>query len=312
MATLFLSETSPGAPVLSGTNGALNAVLDWALVQNGWTIEYTATNARVYRAGTGNRFCLSVQHDSAISGNACLATVRGCESATSATTLVNPFPLVSQVPNTTATWVTSDLPSTAARKYFIYVGETWFKLMVRHGSLEYWETQFFGDAPKIKGEDSWATICTVRGVTNNSYNGGIMNTVVYPSPNVATPLFFARSIDGTIKSTRGYVSSSTSGAVPGGTPVFPSARSGYGNTIDREQAGIGCSGGTTAVLTPLCIHRRACMPNTWLPLHSSVSGMTSGDTHTDTAYNASAVFRIIPTYNAGFHITEETDTWVAP
>ncbi len=312
MATLFLSDTSPGAPVLSGTNGALNAVLDWALVQNGWTIEYTSTNARVYRPGTGRRFRLFVQHDSAISGDVRLATVRGCESATSTTVLIDPFPTVAQQANNLSTWVTSELIGTAARKYFIYVGETWLKLMVRHGGAEFWETQFFGDVPKIKGEDSWATVCTVRGATSTNFNVGIMYGTIPAYPSATVPLFFARSIDGSVKSTRGYISATFMGDVPGNIAGFPRARSGYGNTIDREQAVIGCTGGATAVSTALCVHRRAYLPNTWMPMHSHANGMTSADTHTDSAYHPSAVFRILPTYSSGFHITEETDTWVAP
>ena len=97
MSIIHLTEASSGAPRNSGTNGDLCVLLDWALVTNGgWSIVQTAANARVYKPIGGNGFLLYVNHDSAVSGAAQLATVRGCESATAASEagLVSPFPTI--------------------------------------------------------------------------------------------------------------------------------------------------------------------------------------------------------------------------
>lgn len=312
MDCIFLTQDSPGAPVLSGTNGALCAVLDWALAQKGWAIEYSAANARVYRAASGNRMRLSVRHDSAVSGNAGLATVRGCESATSAVDLVDPFPTVAQLANANATWVCSEAASSAARQYRLTVAATWFVLRVRHGTSEHWETQVFGDMPKARSEDAWNTVCTARGSGGVIFNLGIMMSGTVSAPAINNCIYWVRSIDGSIKSTKGMMVAAGAGNPPGSLPSFAPARSGYGNRMERERLTLGCSGGATVVSAALYIYRRGWVPNTWLPLHSGPNGMTSGDTHTDSAYAAGSVFRTIPTYTMGFHLAEETDTWSPP
>lgn len=64
MTTYVLSNSSPGAPPLSSTPGALIPVLDFLLVTSmGWTKEYTSsTTGAVYRAPTGNRFYYQFTH----------------------------------------------------------------------------------------------------------------------------------------------------------------------------------------------------------------------------------------------------------
>ena len=118
---IYLTESSPGAPALSGTNGTLCNVLDWALPQKGWAIEYTATNNRIYRPGAGNRNRLFVSHDSTVSSDPRLATVRGCENASAAnvSSLVAPFPTTTQLANTHSTVSVSNVSSTLARPYRI-------------------------------------------------------------------------------------------------------------------------------------------------------------------------------------------------
>jgi hypothetical protein len=311
MATLFRDNASPGAPTLNGVNGSLCAVLDWALLLNGWTIEFTATNARIYRPASGNRFRLSVRHDSAISGDATLATVRGCESATSATALVNPFPTTAQLPNSTANWLTSEAPDTAARSYRIAIGTTWIILAVRPGIADSWDMQFFGDLPKTQAEDAWNTLCTSRGSSTTGADASFANDYSPGGAYLGAKMYWARSVDGSVKSTLGCLMLAGAGQM-GSLGSLPAARQGYGNRIVREKISVGDAGGSTAFAPALTVHRRGWMPNLWNPLHAGAGGLTSADTHTDTSYSASSVFRAIPVYGSCWALLEESDTWSAP
>ena len=104
MAITHVSETTVGAPNsgrISGTNGDLYAMMKYAVQLQGWAVEYddTINFACVLRPATGNRFRLHLNDNSATSGNAGLCVVRGCENASAAATLVDPFPTVALVAN---------------------------------------------------------------------------------------------------------------------------------------------------------------------------------------------------------------------
>ena len=67
MAIYYYTNTSPGAPTLTGAAGSLITLLDWLLVTNlGWTKEFSGTNLASYRAATGNRFYLGVDDTTAL------------------------------------------------------------------------------------------------------------------------------------------------------------------------------------------------------------------------------------------------------
>jgi hypothetical protein len=311
MAVLVLSELTPGAPVLSGTNGALCSLLDWGLLQNGWAIEYTATNSRIYRAGSGNRYRLSVRHDSAISGSAALATVRGCENASSVSALIDPFPTVAQNTDANACWIASDAVSAVARSFRFLVSPTWMILAVKAGSANAWDVQFFGDVPKTYAEDAWNTICTSRATTSLGVDNSVVSEPISSGFFIAQKMFWARGIDGGAKSVRGFLSTSNLSVI-GASAGSPAARAGYGNRIVREKIAISDCGGSSAVVSALAVARRGWLPNIWSPFHNGTGGMTSADTHTDTAYALGSLFRIIPTSGFGFVLLEESDTWTAP
>jgi hypothetical protein len=311
MAVLVLSELTPGAPVLSGTNGALCSLLDWGLLQNGWAIEYTATNSRIYRAGSGNRYRLSVRHDSAISGSAALATVRGCENASSVSALIDPFPTVAQNTDANACWITSDAVSAAARSFRLLVSPAWMILTVKSGAADAWEVQFFGDVPKAYAEDAWNTICTSRSTSGIAFNGSVISENMSGGFFAGQKIFWARGIDGGAKSVRGFLSTSNTGTL-GLAAGAPAARAGYGNRIVREKIAISDCGGSSAVVSALVAAKRGWLPNIWAPIHNGAGGMTTADTHTDTAYAGGSLFRIILTSSSGFVLLEESDTWTAP
>jgi hypothetical protein len=148
MSLIHLNQASAGAPRNSGTNGDLVTLLDWALVTNGgWTIDKTATNARVYLPVSGNGFRLYVNHDSAVSGAATLATVRGCETATAASEagVTNPFPTIAEIAATSATWCVSSAASTTSRNFDIYVTPSFMMYFSNINGLVAWDVGMFGD-----------------------------------------------------------------------------------------------------------------------------------------------------------------------
>lgn len=331
MATLFLKSTDAGAPTLNGVNGSLCNVLNWALVQNGWAVEYTATNARVYRPCVGNRRRLAVRHDSAVSGAANKATVRGCENASSATAYTDPFPTVGQMANSAAVWATSDTADATARGYRIVVGTTFFILMIR---LTDWPTSadpgyatyFFGDVPSTFSGDVWNTLIWINNTSGASLGDQPLLNPVYGYPAASSSThFWCRTIDGTVKSSRGSLSvTGAGGSYLGcvGSGEFPSAREGYGGVIQMERLYVSDTGvpGTGASNKAKMALRRALIPNVWAPLHNGRGVITPtecDDTFTNTAYSAAASFRVIiatagsPASYPWFCL-EETDTWSPP
>lgn len=315
---LYLTSQSAGAPTLTGQNGSLCAVLDWALTQKSWTIEYTGANARVYRPPAGNRFRLYVAHDSAISGDARLATTRGCENASSVTSLTDPFPTVAQLSNTQASFLVSTTASAVARDYRIIVTDRMVIMFVNCAGQnnQNWDMMVFGDMLGADPADVFGTVMHVGAVTTaTAANSRAMTNTVCSSP-VSGRLFWARSIDATQKSTYGCyaaqaASASSTGFCSNGSSA-PVMRGGYNGRIVREKVGAHCTGSNTTTPNALAVNKRGWLPNVWNPLHSGIGTVTSDDTFADTGYSPSASFNIAPQATATAVIIETTDTWSLP
>jgi len=307
---LVLTNASPGATRNYGTNGDLCTLLDWALPQASWGIEYSSGNARVYRPSIGLRNRLHVNHDSATSGNAGLATVRGCESASSATTLVDPFPLVAQTANNLSTWNISNSTSTTDRPFRIYLSETFvFYFSNYSGGADVWDMGFFGDAEGVLSSDVYNTVVSVRNNNAATTSAGLTQTMA-ASGNAGNNIFWARDITGATKSSRGILyGSGTTLSNVANTPV---ARGGYQNRIYREKIGLSDAASITTTASVLQLIKRGWLPNAWNPLHTGRGSVSDIDTFTDTAYDATASFRGATTVSANWIIMEETDTWSPP
>lgn len=315
---LYLTNLSSGAPTLTGQNGSLVAVLDWALAQKSWTIEYTGTNARVYRPPAGNRFRLYVAHDSAISGDARLATTRGCENASSVTSLTDPFPTVAQYANTQATFLVSTTASAVARGYRIILTDRMVIMFTDTGSNnnQNWDMMVFGDVYGADAADAYGTIMHVGGVTTatSSSSRAMTNTLCsVPAPG---RVFWCRSIDGTQKSTygcyAGQVNSATASSFCSNGGSSPAMRGGYNGRIVREKVGVHCTGSNTTTPNTIAVNKRGWLPNIWNPLHNGIGLVTTDDTFTDTVYSATAVFNIAAASTTIAAILETTDTWSVP
>lgn len=304
MTAIVLTAASSGATRNAGTNGDLCTLLDWALAQKSWAIEYTAANQRIYRAASGNRHRLQVLHDSAVSGAAQRAVFRGCENATNTTTLTDPFPTVAQVANTSCNALVSTTADTTTRPFYLIVDDTYFVYLSQSGGST-WSMAAFGDAPGAEAGDTYGTFVLQRNSAGNT-------VTVWPTPGglgtFGQNVYWCRDRSGATKSTTGSLWGA--GAF-GSVASSPAARAGYSNRVRREKVGINCSGSTTTTPNSMTIDRRGWLPHIWNPMHTGIGTLAEGDTMTDTAYHASANF-VVLTQASGFALLETSVTWSAP
>lgn len=320
MTVIHVDETYPGLPNsgrLSGTNGDLVGIMDIALPLNGWSIEYSSGNARIYRPGTGNRFRLHMNDDSSVSGHPYFCTVRGCENATDATTLVDPFPTVAASSDTSAIWIKSQTADTTARSFDIYIGETWVIYVVGWRTVvNYWEFHFFGDCAPVLAGDSYATLCFVRDSTSVTAAAGYNTTV---TTRGSSRFWWARSYDGTVKSTSSGIPFAQGNSV-GQTTYFAQIFLGPTTGVDTQRIGLMDTGTSspTVVNASLGLPLRAWLPNLLFPLHNGIQGSgvpNARDTYSNSAYNPAFQGVIYTSSNSStgaFVVVEASDTWTPP
>lgn len=291
MAIIHVTEATAGLPNsgrLSGTNGDLVGIMDVALPLNGWAIEYTSGNARIYRPGSGNRLRLHMYDDSAVSGDARLCLVRGCENASDATTLVDPFPLVSQVANSSSNWVKSSAANTTARTFDIFVGEDFVIYMTNHtGTTNVNEVHIFGDCAPAYIADTYFTLCTVR---DSSGVGVTWSSWVQTAAGGESTMYLARSYDGTVKSVRcgilGLANQTTFGALPFAPNIFLGPSTG----VDTKKVSLACSGSqSTTASSSLSLPERGWIKNFLQPMHNGRQASTPNtrDIYTNTSVDPS-------------------------
>ncbi len=322
MAIIHFDETTVGLPNsgrIAGVNGDLVTQLDYMLPLNGWAIEYSTGNARIYRPGTGNRFRLYVNDDSSVSGDARFAVVRGCENASAASNagLVDPFPLASQVADASCNWLKSSLANTTARAFDIWVGETWVRFSCNYsGGTNVNELHDFGDfAPALSG-DSYNTLCTTRNSTNANTNtwsgsGGWVPTAVGGSSRV----YYARSFDGTVKSVLGgalpLFGQTTLGVI---NSALPAANAGPTTGIDTQYTQLYDSGSNTGTVSgSLALPTRGWWRNLLSPQHGGRSTVNNRFPYTDSP--SMALGRVVTAANTstgGFVVVQESDDQVFP
>lgn len=319
MAIIHVDETYPGLPNsgrLSGTDGDLVGIMDVALVANGWAIEYSTGNARIYRPGSGNRFRLYMNDAAAVSGSAALCLVRGCENASAASNagLTDPFPLAASVADGSSNWLKSSAVSTAARAFDIWVSPTWVIYACNvTGAANVWDFSFFGDCPSALAGDSYNTVCSVRNIA--SLSTAQMWASAATAFTASSRWWWARSYDGTVKATNaspfsGY--SANIGVIPNAPQAFLGATTG----VDTQKVPLIDCGATSTTPTPgIGLVTRGWLPNIRFPLHGGRGTANSRDTYTDTAYAAGFVGTVIAASNSasgGFLVVEGSDTWSPP
>lgn len=337
MTLYYGTNLSVGAPTLAGVNGSLITLLDyWLVTIAGWAKEYTSgTTGAVYRPAFGNRFRLFVLHDSATSGDARLALVRGCENASAATTagIVDPFPTVAQAGNTLSNWRVSNTANATTRPYYIEVdsGSTGSMAFVRlavdavsGASANGVEIGWWADEDTNYPGDTYATSICIR---NNANAAAMPSTSTLQlnaslAPAATQRIFFCRDASGAVKSAYAGVES-VGGNInaPGMNNGLPGLQVGYNNTVNRVAVALNCTGSaTTTPSNILSIYKRVFTPNLWqtaVNAAASSSGITPFDTFQDPAYNVGSNFLLFNLINqaagnSGGLIFETTDTWTKP
>lgn len=320
MSFYAFTSADSGAPSLSGTNGAGITLLDWILVtKGGWTKVYSGTNKGVYRAPSGNQFVLRAVHDSAVSGNAQRMTVRAAESASDVDTLTDPFPTAALESDTEAAWTMSTAASATTRSYFGIVSDTFVWLAVLANGDNSCFVGFFGDQVPTIATDAYCTAITVNGQVANSATHFFNMPSALPSA-MQPRMYWARDVNGNAKSTYGGpgrqnaqsafgdLSTTHSGAV-----AAPHPKDGK---YHRRRVHALCYGGNSSASGTYAMPVRAWWPQLWDPMHAS-SAIASGDVFSDTAYNASATFKLMASNASAaaagsFAILETSNTWSAP
>lgn len=319
------TASDPGAPELDAVNGRLCAVLDWALPDAGWTIEYSAGNARVYRSVNGRM--LHVNHDSSGSGSTAFATVRGCEGATTATDLANPYPAPAQVSNTTSVWYVGS--GAGSRDYRLYILDDFFIFQCVRASSEIprlggnWDGGFFGQLLPLYDSDPYCSAIWVRASASTSVAFGFNSSRVraggiYPDGST----YFQRDVTGAVAGSRASLqaafssqssNSSTGGSFVGNESAFNKPMAGYQGRILRTPAFLSCSGAATGSSPGgSALFKRGAIPHLWCPLHSDSGALGAANTFRDAAYDPNAEFRPFTSTTGTdnpWWIVEETDTW---
>jgi hypothetical protein len=185
------SSADASAPVLSGTNGALVALLDAILVDGygskaaaGWTKAYSGTNKAAYRSGAGTQFYLRVLDDGSLTGAARDAGVRGYESMSDVDTGTNPFPTVAQQANG-LNWRKSSSADATARTWQAYADSRTLYLFVitndTNATTQY-VMYMFGDFYSYNPTDAYN--CCLMGAT--SFSAAALNMQTVQSSDMIT------------------------------------------------------------------------------------------------------------------------------
>jgi len=324
MAVYLVRSTDPGAPTLSGTNGAGVTVLDFILVTTaGLTIQDTSANARNYVMPNGD--ILHVDHDSAVTGQAYFMQWRAAESASAINTLVDPYPLTSQAGAGASIIRVSSTANATTRAWYAVVdtsattGCFYFFSNFASGGYVSGACWFGGTDISCLPTDNYAAGCY------NVNNSGTGTTIPRPANFVGTvastsgTLFLKRSRDGAIKSVRaGGAMICSAGTDFGGIVNGPNCPSPDDGKIRMTDISVcdNYSQSTTAGASSEAM--RLYVPRAFQPLHalSGYGSVSTGDTWADSAYGASAKFIMMlsgsSSGSTGAFIIQYDGAWTNP
>lgn len=309
MSFYAFTSADSGAPTLNGVNGSMINVLDWVIVtKGGGTKVYSGTNKAIYQLAGGGMY-LRVVHDSAVSGQARTVTIRGCESATGIDSFTDPFPTVAQLSDANAVAYASITSNSTARPYWGVVTDDFIVMVVQTSSNNQCLTWCFGKAVPALSSDVWSTVICLQPVNYSSYGlTSASNSASAPSA------FFARSVDGSVKSSIAIINSAGGfGVGLGGSSSGAAYPHPFDLKLHHAPVSLFCWGSNNSTAGTVAMPIRAWLPHVREPLHKATS-INSGDTFTDTSYNASFVGKLFQNEAGAYAwgIVEFSDTWSAP
>lgn len=177
MAVTVYKSSDASAPVLTGLAGSLITVLDACLVNGygskaaaGWTIPYTGTNKRVYRAPGGAQHYFRVD-DTAVNATALgrEAQFRGYEAMTTVDAGTGPFPTTTQVTVSGLAIRKSDTVAATARTWVVVADSKTVYLFIDTPEFTGYGGYCFGEIFSLKGAgDAYRSILIGRSLQNSA------------------------------------------------------------------------------------------------------------------------------------------------
>lgn len=300
-------STDPGAPVYSGSAGALIALLKDCLVDGygakaaaGWTQPFTGTNLAVFRPSAGNRRYLRVDDTAAA-----VARVRGFEAMTGISTGTGEFPLDGQLSG--GGYLLKSNATTDPRGWVLAADEKrfWFISAFGSSTIEGSAVQgmgmFYGDIISAKAGDAYGTLLIAGSTTTSA--GSQIGSLSGALSAATAGGFLARSYTqagGSVPAGR-----HTDYAKASGVPTMGTAGSVYPDPV---------TGGI--LIAPLFAHEstaqvvRGVIPGGWCPLHNLPG--SPGDRFQGTGALAGREFLLVDTGGGGSRgrmALEISDTW---
>lgn len=316
MTVRVYKSTDTSAPTLSGTAGAVIALLDAILVNGygsqtaaGWAKEFSGTNKAAYRAATGNRFRLRVDDSGTTS-----ARVVGYETMSDVDTGTGDFPTALQFSGGMYIYKSSTANSTA-RPWLCIASSKAFYLFTFANSTTYgsaWSTSdgafFFGDLISFfSGTDNYATL-----LCGNNAAAASQSTLIGSngSSNQAGNRYIARSYTQTGTAVNcGQRARCYATTMQAGAGVLGSSTYGYGRTYPDPISG-------SLLMAPIEVTEslhgsgRAKMPGMWGPEHSQPAAHL--DTFSGSGSLAGKTFLLIHHHylgTGGALVIETSDGW---
>jgi hypothetical protein len=295
---------------LTGQVGSLTDMFDTNLIAAGWSILSTATNERIYAPGSGTGFCLYVNDNGVVTGGAREAIVRLVDPSSVIGTLVDPCPLTTQVADNLCVWRKSDTLDATARAYDMVCDDRYLAMVVRFGTNN-GDLYIAGDVEPFWTGDNYNAFINTRNIANNT--GAALASPQVSTSNTGngdTGCYFVRTASGTLKSEVAIMVGTTTGFGTFGTTT---SAGDYPNPETLKlhlELAVVRGTGNTAVTTADSSMKRGALPFLWEPqLGQGITGMTPGQTFTDSAYDPASEFII---YIAGSttSLTANADRWV--
>jgi len=305
---------------IRGQNGTFVTVLNAILtVGEGWTEPFTGTNRRVFRNGDG--FVWRVLDDGSLPAGARECVLRGAENATDVDTLVDPFPTVAQQADTACVVRKSDTADATDRPYRAWANGNFIIINIFHETFAC-DWYMIGRPVLLFPGDTYGQLTSIRPFGNNG-NGNVASNAFSDSAwngIVSDGIFWARTEDGAVKSTRGSrisrLKGNNIGQTPGATGRYPHPR-----TADLAlfPVQLATTGTTTALASASCTVR-AIVPGVFEPPlgdFAGHSGLNHLDTFTSTAYSAASEFVAVSsnstnTFQIGGLCIQSAGDWLSP
>lgn len=320
MTVRVYASTDASAPALSGSAGALAAVLHACLATGygataaaGWAREFTGTNKAVYRAPSGNRLRLRIDDTGTQE-----ARIVGYESMTDVDTGTNPFPTTAQV-NGGLYVRKSDTADGTVRAWYMIATEIMFYLYIDTGSAS-------ADPALV------ATPARLSGMAFGEFTsykaGDLYNTIIIgqAATGTSTSRLGAISATGAFAALTGHYVARNAAAVAGSIGVSKCMAM-LAHHGDQSTIGNGAAGSTPAypdnvsgglLLSPVLVEEangsapavRGLLPGLWAPAH--VSPANHFDTLSGSGGTAGKTFRLVNVANAaqiGRALFETSNTW---